>query len=327
MDRILEYLQSVGPERLMNLLMAIGILVVGWLVALVVAMVVRLSLKRTEIDNRLAAWLVGEEKANGLPIERWVARAVFWILMLFVVIGFFQVLGLTVITEPLNRFLIEIFEYLPNLIGPAILVLVAWFVATAFPEKLENPVKVLAGGKLSEIVLPRRDPSLPVRIPSDGIMRIVREIENPDDPDKPAYQTLAQALIPEGVQKALLILVPASPKEAPLLYQTKVQDLAGFKGGDYLFLNLTTARVAVEMGKTKLGLEPGKSRIFEAPTLREPENTPISYHYYQPEDDEWVLLSASTVVLQPTRREICVFSWDPRYKRIDYHGITVPVVR
>ena len=81
------------------------------------------------------------------------------------------------------------------------------------------------------------------------------------------------------------------------------------------------------MGETKLGLEPGKSRIYEAPRLDKVENTPIAYHYFDPNDDDWVLLSASTVVLRPTRREICVFSWDPRYRRIDYHGITVPVVR
>lgn len=37
------------------------------------------------------------------------------------------------------------------------------------------------------------------------------------------------------------------------------------------------------------------------------------------------LLRASPVVLLPTRREICIFSWDPRFGRIDYHGLTFPV--
>ena len=50
---------------------------------------------------------------------------------LFVLVGFFQVLGLTAVTEPLNRFLIRIFEFLPQLIAPVILTAVAWLVATA----------------------------------------------------------------------------------------------------------------------------------------------------------------------------------------------------
>ena len=49
--------------------------------------------------------------------------------MFFVLVAFFQALGLTLITEPLNRFLIQIFDYLPRLIGPAILLLIAWVVA------------------------------------------------------------------------------------------------------------------------------------------------------------------------------------------------------
>jgi hypothetical protein len=52
----------------------------------------------------------------------------------------------------------------------------------------------------------------------------------------------------------------------------------------------------------------------------------VSYSYFHPEKNEWKVLSASTIVLYPTRREICIFSWDPRFKRMDYHGITLPVM-
>ncbi len=117
---------NLGP-----ILMALGVLVGGWLAALIVAALVRRTLKRTEIDNRLARWLLGPEREEKLQIERWVGRIVFWILMLFVLVGFFQVLGLAAITEPLNHFLTRIFDYLPRLLGPVILGFVAWMVATA----------------------------------------------------------------------------------------------------------------------------------------------------------------------------------------------------
>ncbi len=127
MTRLSEMvMNNLGP-----VLMALGVLVGGWLIALIVAALVRRTLKRTDIDNRLAAWLLGPDRAERLPVERWIGRIVFWILMLFVLVGFFQVLGLAAITEPLNRFLTRIFDYLPRLLGPVILGFVAWIVATA----------------------------------------------------------------------------------------------------------------------------------------------------------------------------------------------------
>ncbi|NNC89628.1 MAG: hypothetical protein HKN82_14330 [Akkermansiaceae bacterium] len=201
----------------------------------------------------------------------------------------------------------------------------AWFVATAIPDGLENPVSVMTGQNLTEVTLSRRSASEPVKIPADGIIRIVRKVENPEDPEKPAYRTLAQALVPEGMSKVLLILVPAPKSDSGPIYQTRVQDLAKFTGGDYLYINLTTVNVAVQLGETRIGLKPGNVRIYDAPALSGPTNVPVSYHYYHPEEKEWKMLSASTIVLRATRREICIFSWDPRFKRVNYHGITFPV--
>jgi len=87
-------LSEMAMNNLGPMLMALGVLVGGWLIALIVAALVRRALKRTEIDNRLAGWLLGPEKAEKLEVELWIGRIVFWILMLFVLVGFFQVLGL-----------------------------------------------------------------------------------------------------------------------------------------------------------------------------------------------------------------------------------------
>ena len=51
-----------------NLAAATAILVGGWLVARILAAVVRRVLNRTELDNRLAAW-IGGERGEALPIE------------------------------------------------------------------------------------------------------------------------------------------------------------------------------------------------------------------------------------------------------------------
>jgi hypothetical protein len=126
---------------------ALVILIVGWLVALLVSLVVRAALRRTKLDNKLANWLVGEERAKTIAIEKWISRAVFYLLMMFVLVGFFEALGLTVITQPLISFLTQIFEYAPNLLGPAILVVVAWLVATALRFFIS---RLLTGIRLDE---------------------------------------------------------------------------------------------------------------------------------------------------------------------------------
>ena len=71
----------------------------------------------------------------------------------------------------------------------------------------------------------------------------------------------------------------------------------------------------------------GKASVdFQTPEqMSKPENMPIMYQFHDPEAGKWKLITASTVVLRPTRREICIFSWDERYQRVDYHGITFPV--
>ncbi len=202
---------------------------------------------------------------------------------------------------------------------------VAYFVSTSIPKGVENPVSVLLGQKILRLTLSNRMASEPVKIPADGIVRLVREVENPENPGKPKYQTLAQALVPDGMSKALIILIPVKKTKAGLLFRTKIKDLATFKGGDYLYMNLSPLNVAVELGSTKIGLKPGQDQIYDAPVLSKSTNVPVRYSYYHPTQKIWKMISASTVVLRATRREICIFSWDPRYKRIDYRGVTFPV--
>ena len=66
-----------------------------------------------------------------MEVENVVGRVVFWLIMLFVLIAFFEALGLTIITDPLNRLLSTIFAYIPQILGAAVLLLLAWIIASA----------------------------------------------------------------------------------------------------------------------------------------------------------------------------------------------------
>lgn len=201
----------------------------------------------------------------------------------------------------------------------------AWFACLSKPEGLENPVKVLAGEQLVALELPEFMASDAVTIPADGILRIVREVPDPDKQGKPKYLILAEAKIPEGMREALIILSPLTKPEGNLLFNSKVQDLAKFKGGDRLFINLSETNIRVRLGDTKVTVAPRQANIYESPKLAEPANMPIMYEFYHPERNEWKILSASTVVLRPTRREICVFNNGTRLGTIKKYGILFPV--
>ena len=204
----------------------------------------------------------------------------------------------------------------------------AWLVATSIPGSLENPVSVMSGAEISQVTLSKRSIGEPVKVPADGMIRLVRKVDNPKEPTKPGYLILAQAQVPDGVEKSLIILGPVPKKEgSDLVFLTKIQSLANFKGGDSLFMNLTSLKIAVQLGDKKIGLNPGDSSICEAEPLTAAIATPISFHFWDVTEDKWKIISASTVVVQPTRREICIFSWDAEFDRIDYHGVTFPVTQ
>ncbi|MBD3882631.1 mechanosensitive ion channel [Phormidium tenue FACHB-886] len=114
-----------------RVLWAIALLILGWIVALVVASVVKGLLNRTNLDNRLLSWTSsGRPGADPPPIEKWISTAVFWIIMAFAIVAFLNALQLEGVSAPLNGFLQQIFEYLPRIGGAAVLLLVAWLVAT-----------------------------------------------------------------------------------------------------------------------------------------------------------------------------------------------------
>ncbi|MEE8075268.1 MAG: hypothetical protein V3T60_06580, partial [Candidatus Binatia bacterium] len=66
MQEIINQINQLMRDYLPNLIGALAILVVGWLVALVIAAVVRGGLRRTSLDKRLARWIAGEEGAKGV---------------------------------------------------------------------------------------------------------------------------------------------------------------------------------------------------------------------------------------------------------------------
>ncbi|MFB2772978.1 mechanosensitive ion channel [Pelatocladus sp. BLCC-F211] len=114
-----------------RLLGAVAILLVGWLIAAGVAALTRGILNRTQIDNRIAAGVVGREDSRDLPqVEKLISNLVFWGILLLTLVAVLDTLELRVASQPLNTFLNQIGDFLPRLVGALIFAAVAWLVAT-----------------------------------------------------------------------------------------------------------------------------------------------------------------------------------------------------
>ena len=112
-----------------NLVGALAILIIGWIVAIVVSRLVRGALRRTNLDNRLARSVAPGAADRPLAVENGISRAVYYLILLFVLISFLQAVGLTQVVTPLNAVLALVLSYIPRLAGAGVLLLIAWIIA------------------------------------------------------------------------------------------------------------------------------------------------------------------------------------------------------
>ncbi|HEY9735547.1 MAG TPA: mechanosensitive ion channel [Trichocoleus sp.] len=129
-NRFTQELSLQLGSFLPSLLWAIVLLLVGWVVATLVAYGVKSLLNRTRIDDRIANALLGNDPNQDVPVENWVSTAVYWLILLFAIIAFLNALNLGVVSQPLNNFLQQIFAYLPRIGGALLLLAIAWAIAT-----------------------------------------------------------------------------------------------------------------------------------------------------------------------------------------------------
>lgn len=126
MNEMLDQFMSAVSLHAPRVLAALAILVVGWLLALLLSRGLRKLLQKTGMNDRLPGWL---DTGFSTDPAAAVAKLFFYILMLFVLVGSFQALGLTVITEPLNSLLNELFVFAPKILAAALLLILALILA------------------------------------------------------------------------------------------------------------------------------------------------------------------------------------------------------
>lgn len=125
LEELSNSLQQALGSTIPNLLGALAILVFGWLIAFLARAGTRKGLALLRLDARIQSG-TGKE----MSVERTGAGVVYYVILLLVLIAFFNALNLEYASESLRSVVDQIIGYLPKLLAGGVLLLVAWIIAT-----------------------------------------------------------------------------------------------------------------------------------------------------------------------------------------------------
>jgi hypothetical protein len=149
MSKMLENISSQVGTYLPGVLTALAVLIIGWIVAKIIAMLVGKALTKTGAGAKISKLV---SPGGGINASKIISKAVFYLLMIFVLITFFQVLNLPVVSEPLNAFLDQVFAYAPRVLGALGLGIVAYVLARVLKEVSKGGLQAMdIDGKIANI--------------------------------------------------------------------------------------------------------------------------------------------------------------------------------
>jgi len=128
MDFFDEYFKSEFTLGLQNFVVALIILLVGWIVAKIVGNLVENGLKKANLDEKIfSKFQQGEKPLNSGKI---IGKVLYYIILVIAFMLFFERLNLNVLANPLSDVVSTIFGFVPAVLKAAIILAVAWVVAT-----------------------------------------------------------------------------------------------------------------------------------------------------------------------------------------------------
>ncbi len=125
MSKLTETLQETLGSSLPGILGALGILIIGWFVAIVIRAGVRKGLGFLQLNKR-----IGSTTGTQMDVEGGTATALYYLVLLFVLVGFFNALNLETVSGPLRGLLDQVLAFAPKIVAAGVLALVAWILAT-----------------------------------------------------------------------------------------------------------------------------------------------------------------------------------------------------
>lgn len=125
LSKLTEALQVNLGGTLPSVLGALGILILGWFVAMAVRAGIRKGLGMLSLNQRLRS-TTGSE----VDIEGGMAAGIYYLVLLLVLVGFFNALHLELVSGPLRALVDQVLAFVPRLVAGGILILIVWIIAT-----------------------------------------------------------------------------------------------------------------------------------------------------------------------------------------------------
>ncbi len=113
-------------DKLPDFILAVVVLIIGWIIAKIIEKALYKGLQKTNVDEKIFP----DGKPKKYSSEKIISKIVFYLLLVFVFTLFFNILNLTVITSPLVNLLSTILGAIPNILKAALILLIAWVVAS-----------------------------------------------------------------------------------------------------------------------------------------------------------------------------------------------------
>ncbi|WP_160724161.1 mechanosensitive ion channel [Bacillus sp. USDA818B3_A] len=116
----------IYTDRIPQVLLAFLVLLIGWLIAKGIGKAVTALLKKTTIDDKLFGSQGPNRKYSSETI---IGKIVYYMLLVFVFIIFFNMLNLSLIAQPLVNMVSTMTGAIPHILKAALILLIAWVAA------------------------------------------------------------------------------------------------------------------------------------------------------------------------------------------------------
>lgn len=135
-------------DQFQPIIAAVAILLLGWLLALIIAAGVKKLLSKLNTNHKLSNAAGHTVAAEPSPnYESILAKFVFWFILIIAIIGALNVLNISSVSGPLSAMITQFLMFIPNIIAALIIGFVGWILARFIRAGL---TQVLAKTQLDE---------------------------------------------------------------------------------------------------------------------------------------------------------------------------------
>jgi hypothetical protein len=129
-------------DQFQPIIAAIAILLLGWIIALVVAAAASKGLAALRTNERVVT-----ATNQSFNLEKIISRVIFWIILIIALIGALNVLNLTSVSGPFSIMIQQFLTFIPQLLAAIAIAVVGWIVANLVKVGLQ---KILDRTQLDE---------------------------------------------------------------------------------------------------------------------------------------------------------------------------------